>query len=249
MSDERPRLIVVAGPNGSGKSTLTNSDLAGDSPVIDPDAIASSINPIDPRDAAMQAGREAIRQQQEYLDRKETFAVETTLSGNRALKLMDDARDQGFNVELHFVRLGNPEANVARVAQRVERGGHDIPRADILRRFDRSMENLPCAIARADTTQLYDNSGYKAFRVASLERDAFTFKDDAPDWATDSAMKGARIQETESTTEAEADRASMRFGEAAVAAGSMTEEQLSDLREKIEDDHNSDRDSGENLKH
>jgi predicted ABC-type ATPase len=89
---EQPLLIVVAGPNGSGKSTLTASGLAGDAPVIDPDAIARSLNPDNPAAAAVSAGKEALSQQQDAIENKQTFAVETTLSGNGPLRLMEQAQ-------------------------------------------------------------------------------------------------------------------------------------------------------------
>ena len=104
MTQDRPSLFVMAGPNGSGKSTLTSYGVAGNRPVIDPDAVAARLSPGDIRAGAVQAARETIRQQQELLDRRESFAVETTLSGNRTLKLMDEAKARGYEVALHYVR-------------------------------------------------------------------------------------------------------------------------------------------------
>lgn len=236
MSDDRPTLVVIAGANGAGKSTLTRAGLPGDRPVIDPDAIARRINPENVEAAGVAAGREAVKQQNEFLDRRESFVVETTLSGNRTLKLMDEARSRGFEVELHYVRLNSPDANVARVANRVERGGHDVPTKDVLRRYERSYENLPEAIVRSDRTDLHDNSGARLIRVAELRHDGFQFRDDPPHWATESAMTAARTVERNAETEAESDRAALRYGEAAVAAGAMTQEDLDDLRERIQDD-------------
>lgn len=248
MSDAKPTLVVIAGANGAGKSTLTLAGLPGDRPVVDPDAIARRINPDNVRAAGIAAGREAVRQQNDFLDRRESFAVETTLSGNRTLTLMDEARARGFEVELHYVRLNNPEANVARVASRVERGGHDIPTQDILRRFERSDENLPEAIVRSDRADLHDNSGARLVRVAQLTKDSFQFRDEPPAWATDSAMTAARTMERSAEDEAESDRAALRYGEAAVAAGDMTQEDLDDLRERIEDD-DPDQDQESGLRH
>ena len=68
-SGERPTLTVIAGPNGAGKSTLTAS--LHDSlrvPVIDPDAIARSLRPAAPEQAAVEAGREVVRRQIQYLE-------------------------------------------------------------------------------------------------------------------------------------------------------------------------------------
>lgn len=244
MTEDRPTLMVIAGPNGSGKSSLTRAGLPGDKPVIDPDALARQIDPTDVRGAGVAAGREALRQQQDFLNRGESFAVETTLSGNRSLKLMDDAKDRGYEVQLHFVRLDTPEANVERVATRVEQGGHGIPTEDIYRRFDRSMSNLPNAIAKADSAVLYDNSGVGVRRVAQLSSTTFSFRDEPPVWATDGAMDAARKLERESTSETEGDQWALRYAEAAVASGAMSDTELEDLKERIENPGDSETDSG-----
>lgn len=52
-------LMIIAGPNGAGKSTLTKL-FAANMPVIDPDAIARTIDPERPESAALAAGRQAI---------------------------------------------------------------------------------------------------------------------------------------------------------------------------------------------
>ncbi len=54
-----PTLTVIAGANGSGKSTLTKLS-AGSTLLIDPDAIAREIDPINPASAAIAAGRQAL---------------------------------------------------------------------------------------------------------------------------------------------------------------------------------------------
>ncbi len=61
-------------------------------------------------------------------------------------------------------------------------------------------------------------------------------------------MTAARTMERNADTEAESDRAALRYGEAAVAAGAMTQEDLDDLRERIEDD-DAGKDSEPGLRH
>ena len=230
MNDQRPSLVVVAGPNGSGKSTLTSYGVAGNRPVLDPDAVAARLSPGDIRAGAVQAARETIRQQQELLDRRESFAVETTLSGNRTLKLMDEAKERGYEVELHYVRLGTPQGSIDRVAERVARGGHDVPTEDILRRYERSLENLPSAIEKANKTTLYDNSGRRTEIVGHLDRDEFRFRD-PPEWAVNASDRAARWMEDKAQTVEDREAAQLRAAEVAVAAGRMTEDDLRELRE------------------
>jgi predicted ABC-type ATPase len=49
-----------------------------------------------------------------------------------------------------------------RVAARVRQGGHGVPKADVLRRFDRGWINFDTVYrALADTWAVYDNSGLR----------------------------------------------------------------------------------------
>jgi predicted ABC-type ATPase len=59
-----------------------------------------------------------------------------------------------------FLRLSSPVLALRRIAGRVRQGGHDIPPADVLRRFTRSRQNFETAYRLlADSWAVYDNSG------------------------------------------------------------------------------------------
>lgn len=163
-----PEFYVIAGANGSGKSTFTRA-ISIDIPIIDPDAIAKEINPLQPERVAILAARTAISRCQEYINSSFSFGVETTLAGNNYLKLMDSLKQQGWTVHLIYVGIDNPETNIRRVRERVRRGGHDVPIADIRRRYQRSLQNLSTAIDLADTVTIYDNSTRQYLLVATIE--------------------------------------------------------------------------------
>jgi predicted ABC-type ATPase len=55
---------------------------------------------------------------------------------------MARARERGYEIELHYLSVTSPRVCIERVAQRVRDGGHDVPVADIRRRFYRSLQNL-----------------------------------------------------------------------------------------------------------
>lgn len=57
-----------------------------------------------------------------------------------------------------FIGLASPELAIARVAQRTESGGHDVPDEKIMARFPRTLDNLRKALALVDHTFLFDNS-------------------------------------------------------------------------------------------
>lgn len=58
------------------------------------------------------------------------------------MKLIRRLRAGGWRVELIYLALPSMEMSKWRVAERVAHGGHNIPAADIERRFSRSLSNL-----------------------------------------------------------------------------------------------------------
>ncbi len=182
----KPTLTVVAGANGSGKSTFTrNTQESLKVPVIDPDAEARLLRPDNPEAAAIAGGKQAIFRARAYLENNQSFAVETTLSGNTYLKMMREAKQKGWVIDLIYVGVDNVETNIDRVAQRVAAGGHNVQEEDIRRRYERSLANLPMALQLADNTSIYDNStaaGYQ--KIVTIENGRITQKaTDLPNWA------------------------------------------------------------------
>ena len=78
------------------------------------------------------------------------------------------AKKKGYSIELVYIGLESSDLAWARVASRAARGGHSVPYEDVIRRFARSLENLPKAIALADKATILDNStqGYRLIQVA-----------------------------------------------------------------------------------
>ena len=78
-------------------------------------------------------------------------------SGN-ALRLMRDAKVNGFEVTMFYVGLNDVRLNIERVAARVQNGGHHIAPEDIVRRQTTSMKNLLTHIHLIDHLIVIDNS-------------------------------------------------------------------------------------------
>lgn len=180
-----PILSVVAGPNGSGKSTLTEwVALEGKGLLLDPDAVARELCREDPASAAIAAGREVLRRIDEFFFRQVSFAVETTLSSKNSIDLIERARIAGYEVHLTYVALESPERCILRIWNRVLDGGHSIPEADVRRRYERSLANLPKALARADIATVYDNSGPEHRLLFKARSGVLTWRAaDIPLWA------------------------------------------------------------------
>ena len=97
---------------------------------------------------------------------------------------MREAKSRGWLVLLMYVGIVDPNMNVLRVADRVELGGHDVPREDILRRYDRSLANLGKAAKIVDTLILYDNSTEAGHQIlATFDGDATViYVPELPSW-------------------------------------------------------------------
>ncbi|MEO8410240.1 MAG: AAA family ATPase [Propionivibrio sp.] len=162
VADER-KVIVIAGPNGAGKTTFAREFLPNeaDCPVfVNADLIAGGLAPFAPETAAVQAGRLMLRELDRHFTAGDSFAFETTLSGRGYLRRIAEWQRAAYRVEMIFLQLASAEEAIARVAQRVRQGGHDIPEAMIRRRFAAGIDNFIGHYApRVDSWVLYDNSG------------------------------------------------------------------------------------------
>lgn len=160
----RPRkIIIIAGPNGAGKTTFARSFLPAEADLprfINADLIAAGLAPFAPETVAIRAGRLMLEEIESCVERGESFAFETTLSGLSYIRHIERWRAGGYQVKLFFLSLPDADAAVARVASRVRQGGHDIPEPVIRRRFAAGLENFERRYKRAvDSWALYDNTG------------------------------------------------------------------------------------------
>lgn len=189
MTAPKPTLTIIAGPNGAGKSTFTRAiQEALQVPVIDPDREARRLQPDNPEAAAIAGGKQAIKRARVHLENGESFAVETTLSGNTYLRMMAEAKRKGWLVFLIYVGVDNVQTSIERVAQRVAAGGHNVPSEDIHRRYARSLANLPIALQQADYASIFDNStrfGYR--KLLTIENGRVTEQaSELPEWIKNS---------------------------------------------------------------
>ena len=162
MKRER-RIIIVAGPNGAGKTTFAREFLPreADCPIfINADLIAAGLSPFRPEAAAVRAGRLLLAEIAAKVERRESFAFETTLSGRGYARSIPRWRAMGYHVKVIFLSLPMVEIAVARVAARVAQGGHDVTETAIRRRFRSGFDNFHRLYRPlVDAWALYDNSG------------------------------------------------------------------------------------------
>lgn len=156
-------LYVIAGSNGAGKTTFAREflpDYAHCLRFINPDLIAAGLSPFDPTAAATEAGKVALREVQRAIREGESFAFESTLSGRTYLRLLNDAIAAGFALHLFYLWIPGADLALARIRERVEVGGHNVPEPDVRRRYPRSLRNVFMLYAqKMDTVHFFDNSG------------------------------------------------------------------------------------------
>ena len=159
----RPRCIVIAGPNGAGKTTFARRYLPTRARVIhfvNADLIAAGLSPFKPEQAAIAAARVVLHEIDRLAKARSDFAFESTLSGLTYVLRIKSWRRAGYRVEIVYLRLESTQLALKRVAARVRQGGHDVPLADVLRRYSRGWTNFQ-SIYRplADSWAVYENSG------------------------------------------------------------------------------------------
>jgi predicted ABC-type ATPase len=164
-----PRCIVIAGPNGAGKTTFAREYLphaAGVVHFVNADLIAAGLSPFQPALVALSAGRLLLRELDRLVATRTAFAFESTLSGRSYVSRLRRWREAGYRIEFVFLRLASPQLALRRIAARVRQGGHDGPKPDVLRRFDRGWSNFQTVYRPlADAWAVYDNSGLRPMLV------------------------------------------------------------------------------------
>ncbi len=133
-----PTLYLFAGCNGAGKTTFARAYLTQLDPIprfLNADEIACGLSPLNPRKIAVKAGKLLLHEIDGCLTASETFGLESTLSGTSYTRLLQRAKSLGYQVEIHYLWLPSPSLAIRRIAQRVKKGGHAIPDADVKRRF------------------------------------------------------------------------------------------------------------------
>lgn len=156
-------VYIIAGPNGAGKTTFAKKFLpeyAKCPNFVNADLIAQGLSPFLPRLAAMKAGRLVLEQIYGLAEKNLDFAFETTLAGKSYLSFLKSLKNKNYSIHLFFLWIPNPELALARIKERMADGGHDVPAADVRRRFHRGIYNLfKLYKPILDSWMLFNNSG------------------------------------------------------------------------------------------
>jgi len=144
-TDKRQKVYIIAGPNGAGKTTFAINFLpryAECMEFVNADLIAGALSPFSPERAAFRAGRLMLEQIRLLADRDIDFGFETTLSGKGYVRLLHNLKGRGYGIHLFYLWVRSIDIALERIADRVRRGGHNVPEDVVRRRFNRSLPNL-----------------------------------------------------------------------------------------------------------
>jgi len=165
LARAEPVLVFLAGSNGAGKSTFFRDYLQVlGLPFLNADEIALQLRqaalPTEGTDLDRLAFEITDGLRNSMLAGRLSFCTETVFSDPQGAKLdfLRQARASGYAVFLVFIGLSGPELSIARVMQRVEKGGHDIPDDKLHGRFPRTIANLRQAIPIVHEAFVFDNS-------------------------------------------------------------------------------------------
>lgn len=166
-------VYVIAGPNGAGKTTFAKEFLPGYahcSNFINADLIAQGLSPFSPDIVAIKAGKLLLEQIHKLADKGVDFAFETTLAGKGHAVFLKELKEKNYAVHLFFLWIPSKELALARIKERVARGGHNVADEDVRRRFDRSGRNFFILYKPLlDTWNLFDNSTASPRLIAKEE--------------------------------------------------------------------------------
>lgn len=177
LNKEQPLMILLTGPNGAGKTTFRQKFLESN-PVFselyslnwdDETKKLINENPNIPESVArINAGRTIIEKTSYCFSERVNFVYETVATDKRHIGVIQTAKKYSYKIVTIFIGLSSSDLSKERVRRRVEQGGHNIPDAEIERRYPRIIANFPNLFIQSDTCFVIDNS-YKNYKLILLK--------------------------------------------------------------------------------
>ena len=135
---------------------------------VNADTLAQGLSAFHPQDVAFEAGRITLARLDSLEAQRKSFAFEATLASHALARRLTRLKKRGYSVHVVYLWLPTVDLALARVAERVRAGGHDVPAETLRRRFDRGRHNFFTLYRRlADTWRLYDASAITGPRLAA----------------------------------------------------------------------------------
>lgn len=181
------QLWILTGANGSGKSTFYNTRLKPlGMPFINADIIAKELYPEAAEDNSYAAAKLAEQIRLRLIKEGRSFCFETVFSHPSKIDFLAQAKALGYQIIFVFIHLELVDLNKARIAQRVERGGHHVPDDKVLSRSPRSLANAVKAMPLCDQVRILDNSSNQnPFKpIITIKQHELVYQEsELPNWA------------------------------------------------------------------
>ena len=165
-----PHLYIISGCNGAGKTTASFTilpEMLNCEEFINADEIARGLSPLNPGNAAIEAGRLMLTKIKKLIQNKKDFAFETTLATKSYANTIIEAQQNGYVVTLIFFWLDTIDLAVERIKIRVYEGGHHVPSNVVTRRYFAGINNLfNIYIPICNYWMIFDNSSIPASLIA-----------------------------------------------------------------------------------
>lgn len=101
---------------------------------------------------------------------KADFAFETTAASKSFVPFLQNCKKSDYTINILYLWLKNPELSLKRIAERVAKGGHNIPENVAKRRYKKSLANFfNLYLPLADSWFFYDNSSTHPEPIAEKE--------------------------------------------------------------------------------
>lgn len=130
-----------------------------------------------------------------------SYAYETVMSHPSKIEEIVKANLQGYKTYLYFVCLEDPRLNISRVSNRIEKGGHSVPKEKIIARYQKTLDLLLPALRAASKAYVFDNSSDKMTLIAKVKKGELTTLlpiNQLPNWFIEAVINKAPLPAEES---------------------------------------------------
>ncbi|MDI9310680.1 MAG: zeta toxin family protein [Limnohabitans sp.] len=121
---------------------------------------------------------------EKLIESNQSFCFETVMTHESKIEELIEAKKKGYKIYFYFICLDDPEVNISRVEDRVNKGGHAVDPKKIVSRYPKTLENLLTVLKIADKSFLIDNS-VKMKLIAETANGNLTIREDEnnlPNW-------------------------------------------------------------------
>lgn len=138
-------------------------------------------------DAVLKAANYCSMLREQCLKEMKSFVFETVFSAQDKIDFVIRAKEAGFFIRIFFISTSSPAINASRIANRVMKGGHDVPITKVISRYYKSIRNCKIISSIVDRLYVYENSidnvdARPLFRLTNGIM-AKQYTEDIPEWA------------------------------------------------------------------